>query len=89
MKKLKSKLLTYLFTDWVKTEEDVETLIMTRNMIEQRKNQIVGARPRRRPNLPNRAWVVASTVGQGRNYTFGFYSKATTPYFLFKYLTPF
>ena len=45
MKKLKSKLLTYLFTDWVKTEEDVETLIMTRNMIEQRKNQIVGHTP--------------------------------------------
>ena len=45
MKKLKSKLLTYLFTDWVKTEEDVETLIMTRKMIEQRKNQIVGHTP--------------------------------------------
>jgi hypothetical protein len=45
MKKLKSRLLTYLFTDWVKTEEDVETLIMTRNMIEQRKNKIVGHTP--------------------------------------------
>ena len=40
MKKIKAKLLTYLFTDWVKSETDVETLIMTRNMIEQRKNKI-------------------------------------------------
>ena len=42
MKKIKAKLLTYLFTDWVKSETDVETLIMTRNMIEQRKNKITG-----------------------------------------------
>jgi len=41
-KKLKSKLLTYLFTDWVKTEEDVETLLMTKKMIEDRKNKLVG-----------------------------------------------
>ena len=32
MKKLKAKLLTYLFTDWVKTEKDVETLLLTRDM---------------------------------------------------------
>ena len=45
MKKIKAKLLTYLFTDWVKSETDVETLIMTRNMIEQRKNKITGHTP--------------------------------------------
>ena len=44
-KKLKSKLLTYLFTDWVKNEVDVETLTMTRNMIEYRKNDLVGYKP--------------------------------------------
>ena len=45
MKKLKAKLLTYLFTDWVKTEKDVETLILTRDMIENRKNELVGHTP--------------------------------------------
>lgn len=45
MKKLKAKLLTYLFTDWVKTEKDVETLLLTRDMIEKRKNELVGHTP--------------------------------------------
>ena len=45
MKKLKSKLLTYLFTDWVKTEKDVETLLLTRDMITRRKDEIVGNKP--------------------------------------------
>jgi|TARA_B100001094_G_scaffold200039_1_gene194112 hypothetical protein len=44
-KKLKSKLLTYLFTDWVKNEVDVETLTMTRNMIEYRRVDLVGYKP--------------------------------------------
>lgn len=44
-KKIKSKLLTYLFTDWVKTETDVETLVMTKQMIENRKNEVTGHRP--------------------------------------------
>jgi len=44
-KKLKSKMLTYLFTDWVKNEEDVETLLLTKQMIENRKNTIVGHTP--------------------------------------------
>jgi hypothetical protein len=44
-KKLKSKLLTYLFTDWVKTETDVEVLVMTKQMIENRKNEVTGHRP--------------------------------------------
>ena len=39
-KKIKSKLLTYLFNDWVKTEEDVETLYLTKMMIENRTNKI-------------------------------------------------
>lgn len=45
MKKLKSKLLTYLFTDWVKAEKDVETLLLTRDMITRRKDEIVGHKP--------------------------------------------
>jgi|TARA_R110002074_G_scaffold374474_1_gene550779 hypothetical protein len=45
MKKLKAKLLTYLFTDWVKTEKDVETLLLTRDMITKRKDEIVGHTP--------------------------------------------
>jgi len=44
-KKLKSKLLTYIFTDWVKNEVDVETLTMTRNMIEYRRVDLVGYKP--------------------------------------------
>lgn len=44
-KKIKSKILTYLFTDWVKTETDVEILSITKEMIEDRKNQVTGHRP--------------------------------------------
>ena len=44
-KKVKSKVLTYLFTDWVKNEEDVETLILTKQMIENRKNKLTGHTP--------------------------------------------
>jgi hypothetical protein len=45
IKKIKAKLLTKLFTDWVKTETDVELLLITRNMVEDRKNQVVGHTP--------------------------------------------
>ena len=44
-KKLKSKLLTYLFTDWVNNEKDVETLLLTKQMIENRKNVVTGYKP--------------------------------------------
>lgn len=44
-KKVKSKLLTYLFTDWVKNEKDVETLLLTKQLIENRKNAVVGHTP--------------------------------------------
>lgn len=44
-KKVKSKMLTYLFTDWVKNEEDVETLLLTKQMIENRKNKLTGHTP--------------------------------------------
>lgn len=43
--KIKSKLLTKLFMDWVKTEKDVELLTATRIMIENRKNQVTGHSP--------------------------------------------
>ena len=38
-------MLTYLFTDWVKNEEDVETLLLTKQMIENRKNKLAGHIP--------------------------------------------
>jgi hypothetical protein len=44
-KKVKSKMLTYLFTDWVKNEKDVETLLLTKQMIENRKNVVTGYKP--------------------------------------------
>ena len=34
--KLKSNLLTYLFKDWVKNEYDLETLNLTKGMIDNR-----------------------------------------------------
>jgi len=45
LKKIKSKLLTYLFTDWVKTEKDIDLLLMTKKMIDDRKNEVVGHTP--------------------------------------------
>ena len=33
IQKLKSKLLTYLFNDWVRTETDLETLRLTNTLI--------------------------------------------------------
>ena len=44
-KKAKSKLLTYLFTDWVNNEKDVETLMLTKQLIDIRKNEITGHTP--------------------------------------------
>jgi|TARA_R110000824_G_scaffold266091_3_gene455085 hypothetical protein len=40
-KKFKSNLLTYLFTDWVKNETDLQTLKLTKSMIKRRENVIV------------------------------------------------
>ncbi len=45
MKKIKSKILTYLFKDWVESEKDVETLLLTRDMITKRKNELTGHTP--------------------------------------------
>ena len=45
IKKIKSKLLTYLFTDWVKTETDLETLKLTTQMLKNREIQITGIKP--------------------------------------------
>lgn len=44
-KKVKSKLLTYLFKDWVNNEKDVETLMLTQEMINIQKNKITGHTP--------------------------------------------
>ena len=38
-------MLTYLFTDWVKTEKDIDILLMTKKMIDDRKNEVVGHTP--------------------------------------------
>ena len=41
IKKLKSNLLTYLFKDWVNTETDLETLQITKSMINRRENILI------------------------------------------------
>ena len=45
MKKIKAKLLTYLFKDWIEYEKDVEALLLTRDMITKRKNELTGHTP--------------------------------------------
>lgn len=45
IKAIKSKLLTYLFQDWVKNETDVETLKVTQNFIRKREIEITGHIP--------------------------------------------
>jgi hypothetical protein len=45
IKKIKSKLLTYLFTDWVKTETDLETLKLTKQLLNNREIEVTGIKP--------------------------------------------
>ena len=45
IKFFKSKLLTYLFTDWVKTTTDVETLQFTYQLIKKREQDVSGIKP--------------------------------------------
>ena len=45
IQKLKSKLLTYLFNDWVRTETDLETLRLTNTLIKQREIIVSGIKP--------------------------------------------
>jgi hypothetical protein len=42
---IKSKLLTYLFTDWVTKTTDVETLQMTYTLIKKRQEDVTGIKP--------------------------------------------
>ena len=45
IQKLKSKLLTYLFNDWVRTETDLETLRLTNTLIKEREIVVSGIKP--------------------------------------------
>jgi len=45
IKKLKSKLLTYLFKDWVMNEKDLDSLKITKNFIRKREIEIIGHVP--------------------------------------------
>ena len=45
IKAIKSKLLTYLFTDWVQSETDIETLQISAKYIKQREIEISGIKP--------------------------------------------
>ncbi len=45
MKKIKSKMLTYLFKDWVKNETDLETLKISKQFIKKREIEITGHIP--------------------------------------------
>jgi hypothetical protein len=42
---IKSKLLTYLFKDWVKNETDIELLSMTQKMLKDREIEVTGIKP--------------------------------------------
>jgi len=44
-KSIKSKLLTYLFKDWVKNETDIELLSMTQKILKDREIQVSGIKP--------------------------------------------
>ena len=44
-KRVKSKLLTKLFNDWVSTETDLETLRLTTQLIKQREIDVSGIKP--------------------------------------------
>jgi len=45
MKAIKSKMLTYLFKDWVKNETDLETLKISKQFIKKREIEITGHVP--------------------------------------------
>jgi hypothetical protein len=45
IKAIKSKLLTYLFKDWVMNETDLETLQVSKQFISKREIQITGHVP--------------------------------------------
>ena len=45
IQKLKAKLLTYLFNDWVRTETDLETLRLTNTLIKEREIAVSGIKP--------------------------------------------
>tara|TARA_R110000772_G_scaffold49267_1_gene113417 strand:- start:315 stop:479 length:165 start_codon:yes stop_codon:yes gene_type:complete len=45
MKAIKSKMLTYLFKDWVKNETDLETLKISKQFIKKREIEITGHIP--------------------------------------------
>ena len=45
IKSIKSKLLTYLFTDWVKNETDLENLKVSKQFIKKREIEITGHIP--------------------------------------------
>ena len=45
IKRIKSKMLTYLFKDWVINETDLETLKVTKQFIRRREIEITGHVP--------------------------------------------
>ena len=45
LKSIKSKLLTYLFKDWVNNETDLETLQVSKQFIKKREIEITGHVP--------------------------------------------
>ena len=45
IKSIKSKLLTYLFKDWVMNETDLETLQVSKQFITKREQAITGHKP--------------------------------------------
>jgi len=45
VKKLKSKLLTHLFVEWVKTSDDLEALNFSKDLIQSRVHKVNGHKP--------------------------------------------
>ena len=45
IKTIKSKMLTYLFKDWVMNETDLETLQVSKQFIKKREQAITGHKP--------------------------------------------
>lgn len=45
IKRIKAKVLTYLFNEWVSVETDLETLRLTNQLIREREVEVSGIKP--------------------------------------------
>jgi len=45
IKNIKNHLLTYLFSDWIKNEKDVNNIISLKNTLQTQQNELTGYKP--------------------------------------------